>query len=63
MRRVRVAAPDHVWFRSILEAYEGLVTWQTDRHGVFELVAPAGREAELDDLLRDLAREGSLELV
>jgi hypothetical protein len=60
---VRVAAPDHAWFRSILEGYEGLVTWQADPHGVFELVAPSGREAELDDLLRDLVHEGSVEIV
>lgn len=63
MRRVRVAGPDHVWFRSIVESYEGLATWRTEGDGVFELIAPDGREVELDGLLADLSREGSIEIL
>ncbi len=58
---VRVAEPDHAWFRSILEAYEGLATWHCDGSGVFTLTSPEGRRAELTSLLDDLAREGSVQ--
>ena len=60
MTRVRVTEADHVWLRSILEAYEGLVTWRMDPGGVFALTAPPGREAELDALLADLCREAPI---
>ena len=63
MIRVRVAEADHVWFRSILEGYEGLVTWRVDGSGAFELVAAPGRERELDALLADLEREGDFSLL
>lgn len=63
MKRVRVAAADHVWFRSILEAYEGLVTWRVDASGAFELAPAPGREEELSELLDELTREGQLSIL
>lgn len=60
LRRVRVADPDAVWFRSVLECYEGLASWHADGSGIYLLSAPPGRASELDALLADLAREGAV---
>lgn len=61
--RVRVATEDHAWFRSILEAYEGLATWFCDGSGVFTVTGPPERDGELRGLLEDLRAEGSVEHV
>ncbi len=62
-RRVRVADPDLVWLRSVLEAYDGLVQWSGDGSGVLSLSVSSGQARELDALLEDLAREISLHVL
>lgn len=55
--RVRVDDADHTWFRSILEAYDGLVTWHSEGSGVFTLSTPRARAGELEELIADLVGE------
>lgn len=55
--RVRLDDADHTWFRSILEAYDGLVTWHSEGSGVFTLSTPRSRAGELEGLIEDLVRE------
>jgi hypothetical protein len=61
--RVRVADPDVVFFRSVIEAYDGLVQWTGDGSGVLTLTVPAAQRAELDELLSALAAEVSLQVL
>ena len=61
--RVRVADPDVVFFRSVIEAYDGLVQWTGDGSGVLTLTVPAAQQAALDDLLESLAAEVSLQVL
>lgn len=61
--RVRVADPDVVFFRSIIEAYDGLVQWTGDGSGVLTLTVPTAQRAALAELLSDLAAEVSLHVV
>ena len=56
-RRLRVADPDVVWLRSLIEGYEGLALLYGDGSGIVRLIAPESRAAELDSLLADLAHE------
>lgn len=61
--RVRVADPDVVFFRSVIEAYDGLVQWTGDGSGVLTLTVPAAQRAALDELLSDLAAEVSIQVM
>jgi len=61
--RVRVADPDVVFFRSIIEAYDGLVQWTGDGSGVLTLTVPVALRSELDELLGALAAEVSLQVL
>jgi hypothetical protein len=60
---VRVADPDVVFFRSIIEAYDGLVQWTGDGSGVLTLTVPVAQRAALDELLGDLAAEVSIQVM
>jgi hypothetical protein len=62
-RRVRVPARDVVYVRGLLEANEGLGALLADADGGGDLciVAHASRALELDEWLRDLADEVTLE--
>jgi hypothetical protein len=60
---VRVANPDVVFFRSVIEAYDGLVQWTGDGSGVLTLTVPKAQRAALDELLGDLAAEVSIQVV
>ena len=63
VRRLRVKNEDVVFVKGIFEASEGLCAMFAERGGDLTVVAPSSRGAELDTLLRDLARElgGTLE--
>ena len=63
MLRVRVADPDVVFFRSVIEAYDGLVQWTGDGSGVLTLTVPAAQRAELEELLGALAEEVALQVL
>ena len=60
---VRVADPDVVFFRSVIEAYDGLVQWTGDGSGVLTLTVPKAQRAALDELLGDLASEVSIQVM
>jgi hypothetical protein len=62
-RRVRVADPDVVFVRSVLEAYDGLVQWTGDGSGVLTLSVPAAQAPALDELLTDLSGEVALQVL
>ncbi len=56
-RRLVVRAPDVAFLKGIVDAHEGLAQVFAEKGGDLVLAAPADREAELDQLVRDLARE------
>ena len=56
-RRVQVPRAEVAWVRYVLEGNEGLANLHVERGGVLTLVAPECLAAELDAVLRDLARE------
>lgn len=56
-RRLVVRAKDVVFVKGIVEAHDGLAHVFAERGGDLTLAAPPDREAELDALVRDLARE------
>ncbi|MDB4943136.1 MAG: hypothetical protein JWP97_2670 [Labilithrix sp.] len=56
-RRVVVRAKDVAFLKGIVEAHEGLAQVFAEGGGDLTLAAPVGREAELDELVTDLARE------
>lgn len=56
-RRVVVRAKDVAFLKGIVEAHEGLAQVFAEGGGDLTLASPVGREAELDELVRDLARE------
>lgn len=60
---MRVADPDVVFVRSVLEAYDGLVQWSGDGSGVLTLSVPSGQRLALDELLQDLGAEVSLQVL
>ena len=60
---VRVADPDVVFFRSVIEAYDGLVQWTGDGSGVLTLTVPKAQRATLDELLVDLASEVAIQVM
>lgn len=57
VRRLRVKNEDVVFVKGIFEASEGLCAMFAERGGDLTVVAPISRAAELDVVLRDLARE------
>jgi hypothetical protein len=76
LRQVRLASPDVVFFKSIVEANNGLAQVfaqpasesskrldRADRMSDLSVVAAADSEAELDQLLADLASEIELQVV
>lgn len=56
-RRLVVRAKDVVFVKGIVEAHDGLAHVFAEHGGDLTIAAPADREAELDELVRDLARE------
>lgn len=56
-RRLVVRAKDVVFLKGIVEAHEGLAQLYAERGGDVVLATVAGREHELDELVRELARE------
>lgn len=57
VRKLVVRAKDVVFVKGIVEAHDGLAHVFAESGGDLELAAPPDREQELDDLVRDLARE------
>ena len=56
-RRLIVRAKDVAFLKGVVEAHEGLAQVFAEGGGDLTIAAPAGREAELDELVRDLAEE------
>jgi hypothetical protein len=56
-RRLIVRAQDVAYLKGIVEAHEGLAQVFAEKGGDLTIAAPAGRDAELDELVHDLARE------
>jgi hypothetical protein len=56
-RKVCVPSREVVFVKGIVEAHDGLAQVFAEHGGDLTLAAPADREAELDQLARDLARE------
>jgi hypothetical protein len=56
-RRLIVRAQDVAYLKGIVEAHEGLAQVFAEKGGDLTIAAPAGRDAELDELVQDLARE------
>lgn len=56
-RRLVVRARDVAFLKGIVEAHEGLAQVFAEKGGDLVIAAPAGREAELDELASDLATE------
>lgn len=56
-RRLLVRAKDVAYLKGIVEAHEGLAQVFAEAGGDLTLAAPVGREAELAELVRDLATE------
>lgn len=56
-RRLVVRAKDVAFLKGIVEAHEGLAQVFAEGGGDLTIAAPVGREAELDELVRDLAEE------
>jgi hypothetical protein len=61
--RVRVADADTAFFRSVIEAYDGLVQWTGDGTGVLTLTVPATQRPALDALLSELSAEVALQVL
>jgi hypothetical protein len=56
-RRLVVRAKDVAFLKGIVEAHEGLAQVFAEGGGDLTIAAPAGRDAELDELVTDLASE------
>jgi len=56
-RRLVVRAKDVVFVKGVIEAHDGLAHVFAESGGDLTIAAAAGRDAELDELVRDLARE------
>ncbi len=56
-RRLVVRAKDVAFLKGVVEAHEGLAQVFAEGGGDLTIAAPAGREAELDELVADLAAE------
>jgi len=57
VRHLECSRVDVVYVKSIVTAYDGLCGMFSDGGHDIRLVAPRGREAELDQLVEDLERE------
>ena len=57
VRALRVRAVDVVFVKGLLEASDGLAAVFAERGGELTIVAPEGRDAELEELLADLVIE------
>lgn len=64
-RYFKVARRDMVFLKFILEAYEGMNVMSTvdNVNGIIRIAIMAGFEAEMDELLADLATRVSMEMV
>ena len=62
VQKLSVRAPDVVFVKGIIEASEGIALIFAERGGELTIAAPLGREAELGELLEDIAREVGGEL-
>ena len=56
-RRLVVRAKDVVFVKGVIEAHDGLAHVFAESGGDLTIAAAAGREAELDELVHDLAEE------
>lgn len=56
-RRLIVRAKDVAFLKGVVEAHDGLAQVFAEGGGDLTLASPVGREAELDELVRDLADE------
>ena len=56
-RRLVVRAKDVAFLKGVVEAHEGLAQVFAEGGGDLTIAASAGREAELDELVQDLANE------
>jgi hypothetical protein len=56
-RRLVVRARDVVFVKGVVESHDGLAHVFAERGGDLTIAAAADREAELDELVTDLARE------
>lgn len=56
-RRLVVRAKDVVFVKGVVEAHDGLAHVFAEHGGELDIVAVSGREAELEELVRDLAAE------
>lgn len=56
-RRLVVRAKDVAFLKGVVEAHEGLACVFAEGGGDLTIAAPADRADELDELVRDLARE------
>jgi hypothetical protein len=57
VRRLVVRAKDVAFLKGVVEAHDGLAQVFAEAGGDLTIAAPAGRDAELDELVRDLATE------
>lgn len=57
VRTIVCTRAEIVYVKSIVSAYEGLCALFSNRGENIKLVAPRGREAELDQLVKDLVNE------
>jgi hypothetical protein len=56
-RRLVVRAKDVVFVKGVIEAHDGLAHVFAESGGDLTIAAAMGRDAELDELVRDLAEE------
>ena len=56
-RRLVVRAKDVAFLKGIVEAHDGLAQVFAEAGGDLTIASPAGRDAELDELVSDLAAE------
>jgi len=56
-RRLVVRAKDVAFLKGIVEAHDGLAQVFAESGGDLTIAAPAGRDAELQELVADLAAE------
>jgi hypothetical protein len=57
VRKLVVRAKDVAFLKGIVEAHEGLAQVFAESGGDLTIAAPAGRDAELEELVADLASE------
>ena len=56
-RSIVVRAEDVVFLKGIVEAHDGVAQVFAEKGGVLVIAGPESREREIDELVRDLARE------